>query len=140
MSLVYIPGVWDLLHVGHLIILERARSLGDKLVVGVASDEVVQLDKGRLPIIQLGHRLRMLNALTCVNLVIPYYDLEFLSHLRMLKPSIMVVGETWGNDIRHEEAEKWVEENNAKMIKLPYTKDISTTSIKHKILQQSKSY
>ena len=133
MLLVYIPGVWDLLHVGHLTILERARALGDRLVVGVPSDEVVVQDKGESPIIPLSHRLRMLSALRCVDVAMPYYRLEFLTHLRMFRPDILAVGETWGREARHEKAEEWIRRAGGRVVVLPYTHGTSSTDIKNRI-------
>ena len=132
MQIVYIPGVWDLLHIGHLAILERARALGDRLVVGVPSDRVVIEDKGEPPMIPLVDRLRLLAALGCVDLAIPYYRLEFLTHLRMIQPDVLAVGETWGDEERHREAERWVAQNGRRLVKLPYYTDESTTAIKER--------
>lgn len=129
----YIPGVWDLLHVGHLQILERAKSLGDKLVVGVPSDEVVKEDKGEYPIITLDQRIYMLKSLRFVDVVIPYYHLEFLTHLNLICPDILAVGETWGQEQRHKHANQWVEDNNKRMVRLPYDASISTSKIKRTI-------
>ena len=137
MRLVYIPGCWDLLHTGHLNILERAKALGHTLVVGVASDEVISLDKGTYPIVDLVERVRLLNALKCVDIAAPYYQLEFLTHLNCFKPDILAVGETWGTDVRHQEAEAWCEMHYVRFIKLPYTRGISTTFIKEQIYERS---
>ena len=63
MFVVYIPGVWDLLHVGHLRVLQNAKNLGNKLFVGVASDQAVKEDKGSFPTISDTDRTEMLNAL-----------------------------------------------------------------------------
>ncbi len=138
MILVYIPGVFDLLHIGHVSILERARSLGDKLIVGVPSDDVVVEDKGKLPIIKLQHRLRMLSSLRCVDVAVPYPKLEFITHLCMFKPDILAVGDTWGCWQRHLDAERWVEEHGKRMVRLPYSKEISTTEIIDRITNRSK--
>ena len=112
-TIVYIPGVWDLLHVGHVRVLRRARALGDRLVVGVPSDDVVE-------------------SLACVDTAWPYYDLGFLRHLELLRPDILAVGETWGVAPRHRDAERWVKKNGVRLVKLPYTTGVSTTSIRSK--------
>lgn len=135
LTIVYIPGCWDLLHVGHLAMLERAKAMGDRLVVGVADDLVVEEDKGKEPIIGETERVRMLQALKCVDVAITYHALEFLSHLEMIHPNVMVVGSTWGNQRRHNEAELWCAENDCNFVLLPYTEGVSTSLIKGKILQ-----
>jgi len=130
MLIVYIPGTWDLLHVGHVTILERAAALGDRLVVGVPHDEVVMQDKGELPVVPLEDRMRMLQSLKCVDVAIPYVHLEFLRHLRFIQPDILAVGSTWGREQRHIDAEAWAHDNGTRFITIPYTAGISTTHIK----------
>ena len=72
--IVYTVGTFDLLHVGHLALLEYCETLADKVAVGVASDEVVNSYKPNVPIIPLVQRQEMLKALRCVDIVRPYYD------------------------------------------------------------------
>ena len=132
MILVYIPGVWDLLHVGHVRILKAARKLGDRLVVGVPSDDVVELDKGAQPVITLEDRLTMLRALACVSVAIPYYRLEFLTHLHRVRPDILVVGEEWGHETRHTGAVEWCHDSGCRIVRLPRHQGCSTTQIKER--------
>lgn len=133
MQIVYMPGVWDLLHVGHIRALTRAKSLGDILVVGVPSDGVVLEDKNRLPIIPMIQRIEMIKALRIVDTAMPYFKLEFLSHLRYFNPAVLAVGQTWGLDVRHLDAELWVERHKRELVKIPYTRTISTTEIRRRI-------
>jgi glycerol-3-phosphate cytidylyltransferase len=72
---VYTVGTFDLLHVGHLALLEYCATLGDVVAVGVASDSVVRSYKPEKPVIPLDQRLEMLNALRCVDIVQPYHEL-----------------------------------------------------------------
>lgn len=129
----YIPGVWDLLHVGHVNILTRASMLVSRLVVGVASDQVVIADKGEAPVIEHSQRVIMVAALRCVYWALVYYSLEFITHLNLVKPDMLIVGGDWGSAVRHKEAEQWVVDNKAQLVRLPYTKGISTTIIKERI-------
>jgi len=124
-------------HVGHLTILERARSLGDKLVVGVPSDEVVLQDKGKFPFNPLVNRCRVLNALQCVDVVLPYYRLEFLRHLKLLHPDVLVVGEDWGNKRRHRDAEQWMRNNDGRIVSFPRHRGISSTEIAKRLQDES---
>ena len=132
-TIAYIPGVWDLLHVGHVNILESAKALCDRLVVGVAHDAIVKEDKDSFPIITHTDRARMLGALKSVDLVLIYTKLEFITHLEMIQADILIVGEWWGNDERHIDAEEWIEDHGGRLIKLPYYKRESSTAIKQRI-------
>lgn len=62
-------GTFDVFHVGHLNILERARSHGGRLIVGVSSDELNRKKKGRYPVFAEAERARILGALRCVDTV-----------------------------------------------------------------------
>ena len=134
-TIVYIPGVWDMLHVGHVAILERAKSIGDKLIVGVPTDEVVIEDKGRPPIITCADRAKMLNALKCVDLAVPYDKLEFINALKRFDVDILVTGSTWGSDKRHIESVEYMKNNGKRVIQFPYTNTTSTTDIKRRVIE-----
>lgn len=136
MITVFIPGIWDLLHVGHLRVLEKAKDLGDRLIVGIASDTAAKLDKGRAPIIDMWQRGSMVSALKCVDMAVIYTKLEFLTTLNKYKPDILAVGEQWGREKRHKDAEEWVKTNRKKMVVLPYTQGVSTTDIIARVKEQ----
>lgn len=131
----YIPGIWDMLHVGHLNILKRAKSVCDVLIVGVPTDEVVTEDKGRPPVIPMCQRCKMLAALKCVDVAIPYYELEFLTALRKYDVDVLIVGEDWGNQKRHSDAEAFVRRKGGRVVQFPYTKEYSSTKIKERVLE-----
>ena len=86
--IVYTVGTFDLLHVGHLSLLQYCKTLGDLLVVGVASDSVVNSYKPNVPVIPLDQRVEMLEALNCVDIVRPYHELEYVSACRELNVDI----------------------------------------------------
>lgn len=126
---VYTPGVWDLLHIGHVRFLERASAFGS-LIVGVPGDKVVQHDKGSPPIITLNDRMEMLSALYCVSEVHPYYRLEFLTHLNQFLPDVVCIGEQFGGAKRHDDLYDWCNQHSAKLIRIPYTSQENSTAIK----------
>jgi len=135
MNLVYTCGVWDMLHVGHINILKRAKSLGGILIVGVCPDEVVKEEKGEKPIYSLEERITLLESLKFVDLAIPYDKENFVLNLKRMNIDVLVVGEYWGFRERHLAASQYMKENNKKVIQFPYTKTISSTSIKDKLLE-----
>ena len=134
--LVYTVGTFDLLHVGHLALLEYCYKLGD-VAVGVASDDVVNSYKPNVPVILLAQRMEMLKALRCVSIVRPYYSLEYVSACKELNPDIFIVGEDWGNNKHNIDVETYLKSKGKKIIKVNYSPLISSTKIKQTVLDQS---
>jgi len=89
-------GTFDVFHVGHLRILERARSLGDKLVVGISTDQLNFSKKGRSPVYSQSERLEIVSALACVDEVFLEESLELKrSYILARQASILVMGDDW---------------------------------------------
>lgn len=93
-TVVFTNGVFDVLHVGHLSLLEAAKGMGDVLVVGVNSDESTRrLQKGpNRPINPLEDRMRLLNALEVVDYVIPFDEDTPVALIESVRPHIHVKG------------------------------------------------
>lgn len=93
MITVFTNGCFDVLHAGHVQYLERARELGDCLIIGVNSDwSVSQLKGADRPINRLADRMAVLRALRCVSAVIPFADLTPEQLVRGIQPQILVKG------------------------------------------------
>ena len=93
LKIVFTNGCFDLLHVGHISVLERAKKLGDVLVVGVNSDRSVAKLKGpHRPLSSLKDRLRVLSALEAVDFVTSFTELTPLNIIRRISPDILVKG------------------------------------------------
>ncbi|MBL4622216.1 MAG: adenylyltransferase/cytidyltransferase family protein [Immundisolibacteraceae bacterium] len=135
--IVYTLGTFDLLHIGHLALLEYCRSLGDVVAVGVAADEVVSSYKPNTPVIPHEERMEMLRALRCVDIVIPYYELEYVSGCKEIKPDIFVIGEDWGNKKHNTDVEKYLKSKDSKIIQVSYNPKTSSSQIKHNVIAQS---
>jgi cytidyltransferase-related domain len=89
-------GTFDVLHIGHLSILERASQLGDRLLVGVSTDELNVLKKGRSPIYPQEQRLALVGALRCVDATFLEYSLEQKSrYIRQHAADVLVMGDDW---------------------------------------------
>ncbi len=125
-------GVWDLFHVGHLNLLEKARNLGNKLIVGVATDKLVKGYKGKKAIISYEQRERIIKALRCVDLTVPYSNLDITELLKDLDVDILVVGGDWGKLEGQQTYKKYMLKRGRFTI-LPYTEEISTTRIKEQM-------
>ena len=136
--IVYTVGTFDLLHVGHLALLEYCKSLGDILAVGVASDSVVNSYKPNVPVIPLEQRLEMLSALRCVDIVRPYYELEYISCCKALNADIFVIGEDWGVKPHNVDVESYLKSEGKHINQVVYNSRTSSTRIKQDVVAQTR--
>ena len=89
-------GTFDVFHVGHLRILERARALGDRLIVGISTDELNLRKKGRPPVFTQGERMDIVAALRCVDEVFLEESLELKrDYLVRHRASVLAMGDDW---------------------------------------------
>ena len=137
--IVYTVGTFDLLHVGHLALLQYCRTLGDVVAVGVASDRVVNSYKPNVPVIPLDQREEMLKALHCVDIVRPYHELEYVSACKELNVDIFVIGEDWGNKPHNIAVESYLEAAGKQVIQVLYNPRTSSTQIKQNVMDQRDS-
>lgn len=137
--LVYTVGTFDLLHVGHLALLNHCQSLGDRVAVGVAADEVVNRYKPNIPVIPLNQRVEMLEAISGIDIVRPYHDLEYVSACRELNVDIFVIGEDWGSNPHNLAVEAYLKENGKKIVQIRYDPQTSSSQIKQTVISQYKA-
>ncbi|MDX8388964.1 MAG: adenylyltransferase/cytidyltransferase family protein [Mariprofundaceae bacterium] len=135
--IVYTVGTFDLLHIGHLALLEYCQTLGGVVAVGVGSDSVVASYKRNVPIIPHEQRMEMLRSLRCVDQVIPYHELEYVSGCKEVNPDIFVVGEDWGCNQHNLDVEDYLKSEGKKIIQVSYNPLTSTTKIKQNVVDQS---
>jgi glycerol-3-phosphate cytidylyltransferase len=135
--IVYTVGTFDLLHVGHLALLNHCKLLGDILVVGVASDAVVKMYKPNVPIVPLEQRVEMLEALSCVDIVRPYHQLEYVSGCKAVGVDIFVVGEDWGKKQHNLDVNNYLRKMGKEIAQATYNPRTSSTKIKKIVLAQS---
>lgn len=116
-------GTFDMFHVGHLNILERAKEYGHTLVVGVSSDALNYSKKGRYPICNEQDRMRIIASLSCVDEVFLEQSLELKAdYLRQHGADILVMGDDW--------AGRFDQFNSICRVEyLPRTPAISTTQL-----------
>ena len=131
---VYTVGTFDLLHVGHLALLEYCKTLGDTVAVGVASDEVVLLYKPKIPVIPLDQRIEMLKALSCVDIVLPYHELDYLTVCKEVKADIFVIGEDWGRKPHNKGVEDYLKEQGKQIVQVQYNPRTSSTEIRKTVI------
>lgn len=137
--IVYTVGTFDLLHVGHLALLNHCKTLGNIVAVGVASDEVVNLYKPNIPAIPLNQRIEMLQALGCVDIVRPYNELEYVSGCKEVNADIFVIGEDWGRNAHNLDVESYLKSEGKQIVQVSYNARTSSSEIKQTIIAQFKS-
>jgi choline-phosphate cytidylyltransferase len=120
-------GTFDVFHVGHLRIIERAASYGDRLVVGVSADALNRVKKDREPVFSEGERLAIVAALKPVDEVFVEESLELKRHyIEKYSADVLVMGDDWAG--RFDELADLCE-----VVYLPRTPAISTTALIEKI-------
>lgn len=129
----YTTGVFDLFHIGHVKILQKAKSLCDKLVVGVSTDALVKKYKNKKPIIPFSERVEVIKNNKCVDLVVSQNSLDKFKNWNKLKYDVMFVGDDWYATKKWKDLDKEFRKLGVKIVYLPYTKKTSSTKI-NKIL------
>jgi len=126
-------GVFDLLHGGHVALLEAARAAGDALVVGVNSDASVRrLGKGPdRPLVAEAERVRLLAALAAVDCVVLFNDDTPLALIERLHPDVLVKGADYAPEaiVGAAEVEGW----GGRVVRVPLVEGKSTTDLVRKL-------
>jgi len=96
---VWVNGCFDILHPGHIELFKVAKSLGNRLIVGIDEDEKVKKDKGvKRPINSLSFRKTMLESIRYIDIVLPFGSRNELENLiELYSPDILLVGSDWRN-------------------------------------------
>jgi D-glycero-beta-D-manno-heptose 1-phosphate adenylyltransferase len=135
-TIVFTNGCFDLLHLGHIDYLEKAKALGDRLIIAINSDESVRNLKGDArPIQNITSRSRILAAMTCVDAVIVFHTTTPLGLIESIKPDVLVKGGDW----RPEQivGASFVLAHQGTVTTIPFLTGYSTTLIEQKIKMSS---
>lgn len=120
-------GTFDLFHIGHLNILERAAEYGNRLVVGVSSDELNFNKKGFYPVFSTKERIRIIASIKCVDFVFVEESLEFKKrYIEEQKADVLVMGDDWLGKFDFLK-------DVCSVVYLPRTQEISTSLLKERI-------
>jgi glycerol-3-phosphate cytidylyltransferase len=130
---VYIGGVWDLYHIGHLNVFKKAKEQGDKLIVGVNTDELIATYKDKKTIFSFEQRIELVQSCKYVDLAIPQEIFNNPEILKKYKIKKLVTGVDWKDKIVP--GIEWAKENGIEVIYLDRTPGISTTDLIKKISQ-----
>ena len=127
-------GTYDLLHYGHINLLERAKALGDYLVVAISTDEFNWNSKQKKCYFSYEERKRMVEALRCVDLVIPEENWEQkVNDVQEFKIDTFVMGDDW-------EGKFDFLKDYCEVVYLPRTPEISTTQIKKDLNNKQQNF
>jgi len=133
--IVFTNGCFDLLHPGHVDYLQRARALGDVLIVGLNSDNSIRGLKGaNRPINPLTDRATMLGALACVDLVVPFDEQTPIKLISALLPDVLVKGGDYHPD--DIVGAKEVRANGGEVVVMPFVGTYSTSSLIQRIIER----
>ena len=137
MRVVYTGGTFDLFHIGHIELLQYCASLGDRVVVGLNTDEFVERYKGKPSIMGYNERRDILRATRYVDHVIRNIgDEDSKEILEIVKPNIIVIGMDWlARDYCKQMGftPEWLSEKEIILCYAPRTKGVSTTQLKERV-------
>ena len=129
-------GTWDFCHEGHLNLISRAYKLAEEVVVGVSTDDMVFIRKGKFPTFNYEHRSRLIGLLKFVSAVYPQSEGFSKKDLIMkVKPDVVFVGHDYKKSKEYEELKKL----GVKVVYLPRTPKISSTIINENINNNNNS-
>jgi choline-phosphate cytidylyltransferase/glycerol-3-phosphate cytidylyltransferase len=123
---VYTGGTFDMFHSNHVKMIEYARGLGDILIVGVSTDELVCSYKSP-PTIPFEERIEIIKALKHPDIVVPQHSLDHTLLVKKLHIDAFVIGDDWLNKY------DYLNELGVKVFYFPYGKGVSSTKIKQHI-------
>jgi choline-phosphate cytidylyltransferase/glycerol-3-phosphate cytidylyltransferase len=128
-TVVYTSGTFDMLHINHLRLIEYARGLGDILIVGVNTDELVAKYKST-PMIPFEDRIALMRAIKGPDVVIPQHSLDHTDKVKKLKFDVFVVGDDWVGKY------DYLENQGVTVVYTPYGKGVSSSALKKKIVSK----
>lgn len=130
-TVVYVSGTFDLFHRNHLKMIQYGAGLGDTLIVGVSTDELVCSYK-RPPAVPFEERIAIVEALKYPNVVIPQRSLEHTERVKDLNIDIFVIGDDWRGKY------DYLRDLGIKVFYFPYGSGVSSSNLKSKIYDQYK--
>jgi glycerol-3-phosphate cytidylyltransferase len=131
----FTAGTFDMFHVGHLKLLKRAKSMCDKLIVGVNSDLLVESYKNKSPLINQEERMEIVSAIKYVDEVKLMHNLDKIDAFNKYKFDVVFIGSDYKGSDRYKKAEKDLLKNDVMLEFLDYTTHVSSTILSKRILE-----
>ena len=126
----YVPGVFDMFHVGHLNILRNARLVCDRLIAGVVSDERAADVKGQLPVVPQLERLEIVRSVRYVDEAVIEDVEEKLQMWEQLRFDVIIKGDDWRGTPKGDKLEADFASVGVEVVYLPYTVHTSSTILR----------
>jgi glycerol-3-phosphate cytidylyltransferase len=126
----YVPGGWDMFHIGHLRILERARAQCDRLVVGVVTDEALVAAKGRPPMVPFAARAAVVAAVGLVDEVVADSSSNKLLAWERVGFDVLFKGDDWRGTAKGDRLETEMAQVGVELRYFPYTPHTSSTALR----------
>jgi len=131
-KIVFTNGCFDILHIGHVRYLKKAKALGDILVVGLNSDKSVKMIKGKArPLNKQGDRAGVLACFSCVDYITVFTQRTPERSIRTIRPDVLVKGGDW--KIEEIVGGDFVKSYGGSVVTIPFVKGYSTTSLIERI-------
>ncbi len=131
----FICGFFDILHDGHIDILQQAKSQCEYLIVAVGTDDFMRKRKHRESILNYEQRAEIVKSIRYVDEVVPEFDLDKVAAFYKYDFDVMFAGEDHLNEKIYIEATKYLKELGVDTIYIPRKHSISSTCIRNKILE-----
>lgn len=130
----YVPGAWDMFHIGHLNILKRARAECDFLIAGVVTDDVLELAKGKRPIVPLTERLEIVASMSMVDRAVVDVSSDKIVMWRQLGFDVLFKGDDWRGTPKGDRLEADMRSVGVELVYFPYTGHTSSTALRRIIV------
>lgn len=124
----YTTGVYDLFHIGHVYVLRNAKSMCDKLIVGVTTDSLVSY-KNKKTVIPFEERIEIVRSCRYVDLAVPQGTMDKMDAYNRYKFNVMFVGDDWYKTDKWDDLDKEFKELGVRVMYFPYTRSTSSTLI-----------
>ncbi|WP_454117783.1 adenylyltransferase/cytidyltransferase family protein [Microbacterium lacticum] len=126
----YTTGVYDMFHIGHLRLLERAKAQCDQLIVGITTDELCWEVKNKRPVVEFAERRALVAALRCVDFTVPQTTMDKMSAWHSIRFDRMFVGDDWKGSDRWRDLEHEFSNLGVDIVYFPYTRSTSSTQLR----------
>jgi glycerol-3-phosphate cytidylyltransferase len=132
MKIGYTQGVFDMFHIGHLNLINRAKEQCDYLIVGVNSDALVESYKNKTPVVCQEFRKVIVENIKAVGEAHIVETLDKLEILKDISFDVVFIGDDWKGSQRWSDAQQKLKERGVEVVFLPYTQNVSSTLLRTK--------